>query len=389
MTRPATGFSYPIANSDGTKFDIGIDLDRDAGIFDRVILRFLKRHPEILNNRVMIVGESYGGTRATLMLQYLFNYASVVGVGPYIDLQLNNDETDYFTSVFGTPTPSAVQIQSKFGHQVLLEPVVAGKDQITALPGVDPAFPLPSCMSPHCAAMIPGGSGTPDSPPTCSRDDCDLPWGWSDNLEEMAATNLLDPAILSKAVGANVRTIEWMKASSRKAAYGRGTADGTVISAPNMNVTFGVLNAEDNYFVTLNDWVLNGYPDARQFDSEGAGLLNATSFANNLHNGVFTFISVAKHDANVWTPEIPVAIEALRQQNPQTFGQLVFKIAYDPSANNGLARPGSMSLWYNATGSDSRLVTMPHAYESGHTIPMRDPGSLLADVKQWYNNTPH
>jgi predicted nucleic acid-binding protein len=64
---PSTGFSYP-SNSETNKKDIGIDMDRDAGIFLGVISRFLTRHPTIVANPVVLVGESYGGTRATFMI---------------------------------------------------------------------------------------------------------------------------------------------------------------------------------------------------------------------------------------------------------------------------------------------------------------------------------
>ena len=128
---PATGFSYPIANSDGTKPEVGIDIDRDAGIFLQVIARFLLRHPAILKNRVIIVGESYGGTRATLMLKYLYEYPSLLsGTAAYQDTPVAGDLNTYFLPVYGTFQPTATQIQATFGHQVLIEPVVVGAEQV-------------------------------------------------------------------------------------------------------------------------------------------------------------------------------------------------------------------------------------------------------------------
>jgi hypothetical protein len=126
---PATGFSYPLPIA-GMKPSVGVDLDHDAGIINRAVLRFLKRHPEILNNRVVLVGESYGGVRATKMLHHLFNVSSLLEASsPYFDAQLWAEETDYFAKVFGTGVPSPSQVASKFGHQVLIAGVVAGLAQ--------------------------------------------------------------------------------------------------------------------------------------------------------------------------------------------------------------------------------------------------------------------
>ncbi len=395
---PATGFSYPLANSTGCtgancKPDLGIDIDRDAGDFDRVILRFLQRHPQIRQNRVVLVGESYGGTRATFMLNYLFNYTSIAMSGsPYIDLQLNNDETSYFLSVFGTPTPSTAQIASKFGHQVLIEPAVIGHEQYLNLvsSSLPNGTPEPTCLAPKpgdgaCTTMIPGTTGTADSPPTCDEYDCMKPFGWSDGQEQTAASRLVSISVLNTAIGADVRLIEWMKASSRTNAYGRN--DGTIVQSNEMTATFGTLGPEDNYFLRDNNNVFSGFKTARQWNSTGAGLISGTAFVNNLHNGVSTFLTVSQHDTIVWSPQIPLGMAYLQQQNP-TFAMLISGVGYDPMARTVLPRPGTMSLTYTSN-TDQRVVTMPHYYDAGHSVTIRGSTDLLADVLKWYPSTPH
>ncbi len=397
----ATGFSYPIANDDGSKADIGIDIDRDAGDFDRVLLRFLRRHPQIMNNRIIIVGESYGGTRATEMLAKLYGYASIVSpTSPYIDLQLNNEETSYFNAVFGTPTPSIAQIATKFGHQALIEPVVAGNYQLKdftvgqTVNGNSVQFPATNCMTPTCSSIIPGLSGG-QTGAMCDDYNCDKPANWSSNLENTAALNLVDLSVLTTAVGANIRNIEWLKPSSRTKAYGRGTGDGDVISAPSLSVAFGTLNAEDNYYLTQNEWVEQGYASgtpnaARTWPIPGSGLIDATAFANNVHNGVSTFITATKFDLIVYTPEIPYGIAHLIFDNPSsTLSALVSSVNYNPLGVTGLPRPGTMSFSYQPSGATNSVITMPQFYSSGHSVTMRAPAELLADVKQWYNTSPH
>jgi hypothetical protein len=71
---PGAGFSYPIALDGGTQPSVGIDLDREAAAVLRVVIRFLDRHIPLRSNPVILVGESYGGTRAALMLDHIFNY---------------------------------------------------------------------------------------------------------------------------------------------------------------------------------------------------------------------------------------------------------------------------------------------------------------------------
>jgi hypothetical protein len=399
LAPPATGFSYPLANSDGTTPDLGIDMDRDAGDFDRVLLRFLQRHPELLNNRIVIVGESYGWARATVMLDHLYNYASAAsGTGGYTDLQLSDEETAYFSSAFGTPTPAATDIAKKLGHQVLIEPGLAGEYQFRQLTvgkfinGKSVQFPASNCMTPTCSSLIPGGVA--QSGPACDIYDCDKPDGWSDNLEFTVTLNLADVSTLTVAVGANIKNIEWLKASQRTNAYGRARGDGTVVPAPTMSVTFGAIGVNDNYFMLQNEWVEQGYLNgtdqaARTWHTPGSGLISATAFATNLHAGVSTFISVAKSDLVVYSPEIPFGMNQLLADNPtSTLAGLVTTVPYDPSFNTGLPRPGAMQLTYTAPG-DFKLITMPHAYASGHSVTMRASGDLLADVMQWYNNSVH
>jgi choice-of-anchor A domain-containing protein len=376
---PATGFSYPV-QSGTSKPSVGIDLDRDAGVFNIVLLRFLKRHPEILANRVIIAGESYGGVRATFMLQHLYNYASLGTTGsPYIDLQVSNEERDYFSRVFGTTTPTVTQIATKFGHQALIQPAVAGNAQFLNLSvGTPQQFNYAgNCLSPTCSNLIPGAPG--GGLPTCDAYNCDKGPTFSADLENTATTNLAVVNTLSTAVGANVRNIEWMKATSRTNAYGRNQGD--IVPSPDMTAVFGALpSAEDNYFLSFNDAVNDGFPGAGSWSDSGPSLRTATSFANHLHNGVTTFITAAKFDLVIKSAEIPFGINQL--------GFLGGGVGYDQAFPTGLPRPGAFSLFYDAALTDGRTVTMPHVYNSGHGVTMRTPIDLLSDVKQWYNASP-
>ncbi len=123
-----------------------------------------------------------------------------------------------------------------------------------------------------------------------------------------------------------------------------------------------------------------------QWNAPGAGLTSATDYVNQIKNGVSTFVTTADFDANVHSPAIPYAIAFFRQNNA-TFGSLVSGVSYEKTDVTGLARPGDSFITY-ADGTQKQ-VYMPFSYASGHTIVMRQPAQLLADVSQWYQQTPH
>ncbi len=385
---PTTGFSYPLANDDGSKPDVGLDMDRDAGIFLRVIVRFLARHPGVRGNRVILVGESYGGTRATLMLQHLFNYSSLRFTGsPYRDLQLSDELDNYFASVFPYRTPSAAQIASKFSHQVLIEPAIVGEKQAeynTVL------YPRTYCKDKtvRCWQSDPP-SGYVAS---CDVYNCDQDAGTFDRQSLTAATALTNVATLNAALGVNAKTIEWMKNGARTKAYGRD--DATVVpNTVDMNNAFGPLAAGDNYLVLYNPAGAKAYgaislTPARTTSTSGFGAECGTDFAKHLLNGVSTLITVAKYDAAIWAESIHGALDNLVGPDAG-FSALVTDVAYDRSFPfldiSTFPRPGGMRFTYKSGAT--RDVIMPHTYESGHTVPMRAPAELLSDVMTWYTKT--
>jgi len=215
---PGTGFSYPLPHAGNTTNDVGIDIDDDAGIFLRVILQFLRRHPALRANRIILVGESYGGTRATLMLHYLYNYQQVAGggAGPYRNSRLYSDLMDYFSAVYHTQSPDPLKMKETFGHQVLIDPVVVGRYQTDNNKKYEPQNPLPPSTNPD--QNNPGKcwiqwqtSGGDWVFPTCDVYNCDKPVingvYWSYVLMDLASANLTKVATLNQMLGVNAATI--------------------------------------------------------------------------------------------------------------------------------------------------------------------------------------
>ena len=331
---PATGFSYPLSDATtGNKPDIGNDLNRDASNFLRVIIRFLARHSSLQQNPIIIAGESYGGMRATLMLDHLFNYASLnadhSSDGGYGDPQLYTELTkNYFSPALGNSAPATADIAHKFAYQVLIEPTILGYEQqqkfytsawTTATPQyevvtVNPNFPMNNCNPPFDTDPKPcwiavdrnDAQGIDARPPTCDQYNCKKDYQWSNGTptsqEELAATKLTAVATLSQALNVNVKTIAWMNDQTRHdRAYGRASTTSYYVETAtpidlDSTSNFGPLNSDDNYLVVQNSRVFNPYgscgtspctpPTAMAYYDQGIGAITGKAFANNVRNGV-------------------------------------------------------------------------------------------------------
>jgi len=355
---PGTGFSYPLALSDGSQPSVGIDLDREAGAVLRVVLRFLDRHPPLTAKPVIIVGESYGGTRATLMLDHVFNYQSLnQGGAAYNDPDLYNDLVSHFSTVWPTDNPAAIsatKLSTQFGSQVLIQPVVAGDAQW-------------SLNNPNTSAC-----------PISNYDvyQCDQTSGWMNSNVQLAANNLTTIATLHQALGVDPTTIDWLYASNRTKAYGRSNAAAPIITTTEMTATFGVLGSADSYFVAQSSdagGVYDGVGRNWHDSSIGRNFLNNLIYVN-------TLITNAKYDMVVPTPAIA--------QGLATFTDVVAGTEIDTNQRAGITRPGWITVTY-ATGvipvPNTREIRFPFYDKAGHSVPMRDSAHLLADVMEWYS----
>jgi carboxypeptidase C (cathepsin A) len=107
LDAPITGFSYNLvknasdvnvrtAEFDAQNFNPFID----ASQMIRVLLRFLADNPSIKRNNVIIVGESYGGVRASIMLNMLlFHNRYQDGTRVYRDASLTDEIQRHFACV--------------------------------------------------------------------------------------------------------------------------------------------------------------------------------------------------------------------------------------------------------------------------------------------------
>ena len=101
----------------------------DAADFIRLLLRFLASHSQLQGRPVVIVGESYGGTRAIAMLHILLNYSDYGnGRETFQDPALVDEIQAHYDAVFpeyaGRTVPASV-IARQYGRQVLVQPTVS------------------------------------------------------------------------------------------------------------------------------------------------------------------------------------------------------------------------------------------------------------------------
>lgn len=157
--------------------------------------------------------------------------------------------------------------------------------------------------------------------------------------------------------------------------------------------TFGSLGPLDRYFLIQNDDVFTDYPSSVDWGSSTVGVNNMGYFVNRLINGVSTFITVAKHDHIVYSPDIRYAMEVIRGDFPAGFAPIT-GTSYDSTLDNPFiypagtvkARHGRLKIdLIDGMGNTSSVyATMPGLYDAGHSVSDRAPADLLADVADWY-----
>jgi choice-of-anchor A domain-containing protein len=380
---PGTGFSYPIRTDTGGTPSIGLDIYREAATVLQVVIRFLDRHPFLQCNQVMLVGESFGGTRASMMLNHVLNYQQLnqqlASGNIYQDLALYGDLQSHFDVCGSVGT-------AQFGSQVLIEPLLAGGLQTVT------NNKLPTDVT-GCAA---GGGDVfqcnqvdPPVPPNDPNIPVHQVWYWEKILT--AATNLTHPTTLLQALGVTPWTIAWLLPSARNGAYSHGGADEMyfIVSTPDMNSAFGTLPQGDSYFVADNATAAaslsNGDGTGARTDAD---LLFGTYFLNAVLSNVKTFITHADHDNAIDVLAIPRAfLDTTTRYNPVSpYPALVSSFTIDNTlpSGPGIPRPGQMKIVYKATNT-SRSIRFPEYADAGHSVAQRMPAALLADVIQWYN----
>jgi pimeloyl-ACP methyl ester carboxylesterase len=395
----------------------------DAADFIRVVLRFLEEHPQLRDNPVIIVGESYGGTRTLTMLHILLNYADYGnGREMFQDPALSQEIQAHYDRVFpqyaGQVVPPEVIVE-QFGHQILIQPTCSFgyHQEIT-----EEMFNTPGSVIYQIGEEvgIPYDPDAYEDPYYFVRDVAgrDLymyakPRDWLGRFFGNAATLLHYTWHLNLVTGVDVTEISELYASERSNAYrifdtnyefslmpetnvdpvtkyhflvsARLGAESVRQEPGNLPAVFGILQPWDRYFMRSNyhaNWafhVLNvakirGY-DAHYYDNRFGRM-----FLKNVAH-VETFITNAPHDLVVYTPALP--------QSLKRHEDIVESVQHVRRSTDGEERPGKIIVEYlpsafpDIQGLDRKVIRFPIYSESAHAVSLTQPEDFYADVSSW------
>jgi hypothetical protein len=407
----------------------------DAADFVRVLLRFLANHPQLQQNPVVLVVESYGGIRSLVMLHLLLFYQDYAnGKALYQDPALVHEIQEHYNTIFPkyadqTVPPSV--IAGQFSHQVLIQPAITRYFQrLVAVRMLE----APGSILDQLAEET-------DVPYIRYRDqpwarENPTPYNIMNNIYDYLDIIGRDPYIYSKPegffngyfdaagellthydalclmTGVDVTGIPELYASARQRAYkikfledyvSQMSFSALMGPAPkasdlysflfpcaeeDMASVFGVLQPWDRYYLDLNYDVSTAFSlnmavmedyDVQYAYSEIYGEM----FLENMAF-VETFITNAAYDIVVYCPSLP---DALAYHT-----SILSSSVFDPAGPSQAERPGQILLDYKqgiVPGSSvtTRTIRFPRYTNSGHAVTMTEPGEILDDVISWLEDT--
>lgn len=330
----------------------------------RVMLRVLAATPGIQDNPVVLVGESYGGVRATMMLTYLLNPA-LLRTSPnfYTDAALA-DEIDAHYAAVGH---NYADPRDQFPAQVLIQPFIAGtqfEDQavIRCLPGSTEAI-LAEQYGIDCEDI------------DALRDSYNIreQFVWSDELDVVATAHVTSVPSLQLLLGVDPTQIVGLGAADRVGAFRLHTSR-TLPAQPSFVEALGIIESWDAYHVASNysnfnyDLYDNPYPCV---------------YFPWVIGRVATFVTDADADMVVDTPALPTTMMKCQERLGATAFVDDVVATHDPEGDE--PRPGHWTITYNDKapyGAGERKVRWP-TYEASHMVAVNQPQQLFEDVREF------
>jgi hypothetical protein len=437
-----TGFSYDLISDPSSEEKRNSEFDAqnfncylDGADFIRVILRFLDAHPGIRKNPIVLVGESYGGVRTSVVLHILLNYRDYGnGREIYQDQALVDEIQAHYNAVFPAYsgqdlTPSTIVQQ--FGRQVLIEPLITSHQldvsgeyfQQQGSLMYQLATETGTVFVPYSPAQGPGdpySNGITFVDQTAMRDIYiyTKERDWLNDKELSAKARFMYTDVLSELAGCDARGIAGLYASERSQAFRVGSVQDQQRSAGagglsgadylplktrlrsqilsridfrratrvvgDMDTVFGSLAAWDRYFIICNNQINNAFyqntATAAGFDIDPMQLRYGRMFLKNAAV-VKTFITDAALDVIIYSDATPKGLGR--------YTDILTSSVYDTAIESGVARPGWIILTYRPgiysefPGLTTRTVRFPPYSKSCHSVPMTQPADILSDVTRW------
>lgn len=416
----------------------------DGADFVRVVLRFLASHEVLRANPVIIVGESYGGVRGSVMGYLLLNYSEMEeGTILYQDVALAQEIQAHFEAVWPEVAGQRVpreKIVQQFGHQVFVQPLLSGMNQ-TKVAGE--MFEKPGSIIHQLASEVgltyEGCSQLPEDQScepeyhaqgwvaeVAARDLYNVaePAGWIDDISLVIDEQLERPEDLAQLLLTDPTTIDGLWSGNRKRGYRWGdipetesTALGLAAGLPGGAEAFfampyplrqrlkkpaaagqafaeSVVDALEEVFGELYDWdehyVSTHYMITTTFYTFDSLMMKMDPSADIygelfLYDAAFQsmFITRAAKDIVIYAPAIPGAL-ALHDT-------LVTSVEHVVEGDG--PRPGEIRVVYRDGAFEGAeipgevRVRFPDYLLSGHPVEATEPQEFLEDVEAWYEAT--
>lgn len=447
---PNTGFSYNMIEHPEDRYNRIYEFVPpkynpllDAAQVVRIVLEFLDKHSGVGANKVILVGESYGGTRVSAMLNMLLFHTkySESGTGIYQDDKLVELIERHFNRFFPNQEVTPELVASQFNRQILIQPQLAGPYQENAM--VNAYFGENSIIDQlageqgkvwdrKCPGMYYNVSDcvTMDFvPKTLNLDSYNYTHNstWTDDNEAFSTQSLLDIDALSTVLGGiDVYGIEELKPSSRAQAcrysgiidresddyffldpeyadyldndyteileemlkqqnYIASQVDQTKNNT--LEIVLGKLETWDDYLIGTNVSVFLAYASASAVDAYKA--INADvspvygeMFLNNLAL-VDTFLTDSELDLIIYSPALTESLAS--------YTKIVDSVKVVQGTDNTDERtPGSVTINFIANSlkdtestPTSKTLYYPYYSKSGHSVSSSQPEEFRQDVVNW------
>lgn len=370
----------------------------DAADFARALLRFWDAHPALAERPLVLVGESYGGIRASILLHMLLFPGDHAQAGParYRDPALAEAIADHLALRFPGADPVTPAIAAAaLGHLALIQPSLAGSAQQDAA-GLE--FEAPGSPV-HALAQELGLVYTPCSakPMPCdpwgnaidfvedtaqrSRYDTAAPTSWLSQILARTAAGLGRREVVSALLQVDPLAIAGLPADLRGGAFRMPDPGDYPPDEGDLAEHLGALAPWDRYYLPLSVEALAGFRGplaaAKGIHSSdphyGALFLRDLAYAD-------VFVTDAARDLAIWGGALAPTLAG--------FADLVSSAALDPTLPEGAARPGVLRVEFAAGAfpgepdPGTREIRMP-PYDASHAVTYDRPAELRDDLAAW------
>jgi hypothetical protein len=374
------GFSYGLAEQPEVETERAREFSPDsfntavdAADFVRATIRVLEKLPAIRNNPVVIMAESYGGTRATAMLDLLL--APHLKGSFYSEPTLAAEIEAHYEGVFSGVAPERIGRAARarqFGWQVLIQPLLVGSLQYSQMAALKPA-------ALERMADEQGVSIEQLQAERCSYDVA-RPSAWCDEIGEATQAAVTSEAGFEMLTGVAPLLVPGLRASERPGAFRVIDPAHAAADPSDWVLQLGTLPAWDRYFsLSVAEPTNSGFSSAFGSPYPVVPFLRAARNVN-------TLITNARRDNVILSDSIvPALNDAVRlfANEPWFTGAEYVDGGAGPSPRFRL----SFRAYPGLGPAAERIVHMPQFEHSGHFVAAAEPAKLFAEVSNFLAET--